>query len=157
MNKMTRERLQIFLDSHGADPARWPESERAKAERLIASEAEARAMFEATQRLDAMLARHTQITQDNDDAVARVTKRLASPLPRQKVPFWRWPTVLLDWEFTPAWPRVAALACCAALGFFIGIAGLDRPFDRLDQSSTFMSRDIDSVVFEPEALTGVGP
>jgi hypothetical protein len=157
MNKMNRQQLQIFLDSHGADPACWPESERAKAERLIASEADARAMFEETKLLDAMLARHTQITQDNDDAVARVTRRLASPLPRQKVPFWRWPTVLLDWEFSPAWPRVAALACCAALGFFIGIAGLDRPFDRLDQSATPMSRDLGSVVFGPQALTGAAP
>jgi hypothetical protein len=154
---MNREQLQNFLDSHGADPARWPESERAKAERLIASAADARAMFESAKRLDAILAQHTQTTQDNDEAVARVTKRLAGPLPRQKVPFWRWPTVLLDWEFSPAWPRVAALACCAALGFFIGIAGFDRPFDRLDQSARFMSRDIGSVVFEPEALTGAGP
>jgi hypothetical protein len=26
---MNNERLQIFLDSHGADPARWPATERA--------------------------------------------------------------------------------------------------------------------------------
>ena len=37
--------------------------------------------------------------------------------------------VLLDWQFAPAWPRMAALACCAALGFYVGIAGLDRRFD----------------------------
>src|ERR1700761_1898075 len=153
---MSRAQFQVFLDSHGADPARWPESEHNKAERLIASDAEARAMFDAAQRLDALLARHTQITQDNDDAVARVMMRLAGPLPRQKVPFWRWPTVLLDWEFSPAWPRVAALACCAALGFYIGIAGLDRPLDRLHQSS-IMSRDIGSVGFEPEGVPRAGP
>ncbi|HEY2754314.1 MAG TPA: hypothetical protein VGJ01_01055 [Pseudolabrys sp.] len=153
---MSRAQFQIFLDSHGADPALWPESERAKAERLIDSDAEARAMFDAAQSLDALLARHTQITQNNDDAVARVAKRLAGPLPRQQVSFWRWPMVLLDWEFSPAWPRVAALACCAALGFYIGIAGLDRPLDRLNHPS-IMSRDIGSVVFEPEGLTGAGP
>jgi anti-sigma-K factor RskA len=153
---MSREQFQDFLDSHGADAARWPESERAKAERLIDSDVEARAMLDAARRLDALLARHTQVTQNNDDAVARVMKRLAPPLPRQKVPFWRWPTVLLDWEFSPAWPRVAALACCAALGFYIGIAGLDRPLDRLNHPS-IMSRDIGSVVFEPEGLTGAGP
>jgi hypothetical protein len=153
---MSRAQFQIFLDSHGADPARWPQSERAKAEGLIGSDAEARAMFAAAQRLDALLARHTQVTQDNDDAVARVVKRLAGPLPRQQVSFWRLPMVLLDWEFSPAWPRVAALACCAALGFSIGIAGLDRPLDRLSHSS-IMSRDIGSVVFEPEGLTGAGP
>src|SRR5512139_3469843 len=58
--------------------------------------------------------------------VDRVLKRLAGPLPRQKFALWRLPSVLLDWQFAPAWPRVAALACCAALGFFIGIAGIDR-------------------------------
>ena len=62
----------------------------------------------------------------------------------------------LDWQFTPAWPRVAALACCAAIGFMIGITGLDRPFE--GASTTVASRnDITSVVFEPEALTGARP
>jgi hypothetical protein len=83
--------------------------------------------------------------------------RLAS-LPRQKMPFWRWPAVLLDWEFAPAWPRMAALAGCAVLGFVIGIAGIDRHFDRMDGQFTVASRtDLGSVVFEPEALTGARP
>jgi hypothetical protein len=153
---MSREQFQDLLDGYGADPTHWPESERAKAERLIDSDAEARAMLAAGRRLDALLERHTRVTQADDDAVGRVVKRLAGPLPRQQMTFWRWPTVLLDWEFSPAWPRVAALACCAALGFYVGIAGLDRPLDRLNQSS-IMSRDISSVVFEPEGLTGAGP
>ena len=83
--------------------------------------------------------------------------RLAS-LPRQKMPLWRWPAVLLDWQFAPAWPRMAALACCAALGFVIGIAGIDRRFDQLDGSLAVASRaDLGSVVFEPEPLTGARP
>ena len=53
----------------------------------------------------------------------------SGPLPRQKMPLWRLPGVLLDWQFAPAWPRFAALACFAALGFVIGIAGIDRRFD----------------------------
>jgi len=60
------------------------------------------------------------------DAVDRVLARLRGPLPRQKQPLWRLPGVLLNWDFAPAWPRMAALACCAALGFMFGIAGLDR-------------------------------
>ena len=48
-------------------------------------------------------------------AVERVLMRLSGPLPRQKIAFWRLPAVLLDWQFAPAWPRVAALACCAVL------------------------------------------
>src|SRR5207344_1342625 len=48
------------------------------------------------------------------DAVDRVLARLRGPLPRQKQPLWRFPGVLLNWDFAPAWPPMAALACCAA-------------------------------------------
>jgi len=98
-----------------------------------------------------------QAAQDEEAATARVMARLAS-LPRQKMPLWRWPAVLLNWEFAPAWPRMAALAGCAALGFYIGIAGIDRRFDQLDGSFAVASRaDLGSVVFEPEPLTGARP
>jgi hypothetical protein len=91
------------------------------------------------------------------DAVDRVLARLRGPLPRQKQPLWRLPTVLLNWDFAPAWPRMAALACCAALGFVVGIAGLDRPFDRLNGSVLSSSRDIGSFVSEPDSLTEEEP
>ena len=93
----------------------------------------------------------------DDAAVDRVLKRLSGPLPRQKQPLWRLPSVLLKWDFAPAWPRMAALACCAALGFGIGIAGLDRPFDRLDTPFGVANRDIGSIVSEPDFLTGERP
>ena len=82
--------------------------------------------------LDGALTRVTQAPPVDNEAVARVLKRLAPPLPRQKFSLRRLPSVLLDWQFAPAWPRVVALACCAALGFYIGMTGLDRQFDRLD-------------------------
>ena len=91
------------------------------------------------------------------DAVDRVLARLRGPLPRQKQPLWRLPGVLLNWDFAPAWPRMAALACCVALGFMFGIAGLDRPFDRLDGSVLTSSRDLGSLVSEPDSLTGERP
>jgi hypothetical protein len=93
----------------------------------------------------------------SDDSVERVLRRLSGPLPRQKQPLWRLPAVLLNWQFAPAWPRMAALACCAALGFVIGIAGLDRPFDRLDAPLSVGNRDIGSIVSEPDSLTGERP
>jgi hypothetical protein len=93
----------------------------------------------------------------DDAAVERVLKRLSAPLPRQKLPLWRLPSVLLNWEFAPAWPRMAALACCAALGFGLGIAGLDRPFDRLGAPYTIGNPDIGSIVSEPDSLTGERP
>lgn len=93
----------------------------------------------------------------DDAAVERVLRRLGGPLPRQKQPLWRLPAVLLNWDFAPAWPRMAALACCVALGFVVGIAGLDRPFDRLDGSVLSSGRDIGSLVSEPDTLTGERP
>ena len=108
--------------------------------------------------IETALKHHTQAPPADDAAVERVLKRLAGPLPRQKVPLWRWPAVLLDWQFAPAWPRVAALACCAALGFVICIAGVDRHFDGGDaRVAIASSADIGSIVFEPEALTGARP
>ena len=63
--------------------------------------------------------------------------------------------MLLDWQFAPAWPRMAALACCAVLGFAIGITGLDRQID--GQAVTASSADLSATVFEPEPFTGVRP
>ena len=108
--------------------------------------------------LDGALMRVTQALPADDAAAARVLKRLNSPLPRQKIALWRLPLVLLDWQFAPAWPRVAALACCAALGFYVGIAGLDRHFDQLDAPFTVASQsDVGAIVFEAESLTGARP
>lgn len=107
--------------------------------------------------LDAALKRQTQAPAADDAAVARVLARLAGPLPRQKRPFWRLPTVLLDWQFAPAWPRLAALGACAALGFFIGIAGIDRPIGGFTLSNSTTGAGFGAVLFEPEAVTGAQP
>jgi len=108
--------------------------------------------------LDAALKRHANAPQDNEASVARVMARLAGPLPRQKMPFWRLPAVLLDWQFAPAWPRMAALGACAAVGFAIGLSGVDRRIDRLETPSVSVTgAGIGSFVFEPEDLTGARP
>ena len=108
--------------------------------------------------LESALKRNAATPQADEAAVGRVLTRLAGPLPRQKFAFWRLPTVLLDWQFAPAWPRVAALACCAALGFGIGLTGLDRQFEPINAPFAAATRaDLGSVVFEPEALTGARP
>jgi hypothetical protein len=114
--------------------------------------------------LDSALKRHLQKpqngqggqgSQDDAAATARVLNRLASELPRQHMPLWRWPMVLLDWQFAPAWPRMAALAGCLALGFVIGIAGLDRGIDRTGANAGNL--DFGSLVFEPETFSGERP
>jgi hypothetical protein len=106
--------------------------------------------------LETALKRQAGPTAADRAAAERVLRRLAGPLPRQRLPFWRLPEVLLDWQFAPAWPRLAALAGCLALGFAIGIAGLDRPLDRLD-GVTVSGTDLDSTILAPEPLTGARP
>ena len=94
----------------------------------------------------------------DEAAINRVLSRISAPLPRQKQPLWRLPGVLLDWQFAPAWPRMAALACCAALGFYVGIAGLDRRFEDPVAAPAFVGGGgIGSITFEPEAFTGARP
>jgi hypothetical protein len=156
MNEMTRDELQTLLDSHGADPAQWPAALRVAALSLIAGDPQARADHEAARALDAALTRFARPAAADETSAARVLTRLAGVLPGQDRGFWRrWPAVLLDWQFAPAWPRLAVLACCAVIGFGIGIAGLDRPFDRA--GATAGNTDIASAVFEPEAITGARP
>ncbi|MDP2409914.1 MAG: hypothetical protein Q8M26_06475 [Pseudolabrys sp.] len=92
----------------------------------------------------AALKRNAGAAQTDDAAVARVLTRLARPLPPQKRAWWRLPAELLDWQFAPAWPRMAALAGCAVLGFTIGLAGLDRTFDRADAAPPSLSLFDDS-------------
>ena len=88
--------------------------------------------------------------------VDRVLNRLAGPLPRQKFALRRLPDVLLDWQFAPAWPRMAALAGFAALGFFIGIAGVDRQFGN-PPGYIAGGGGIGTLIFEPDPITGARP
>lgn len=107
-------------------------------------------------RIDETLSRHFARDRDDALAAARVMTRLAQPLPRQKTGlFGVLPGVLLDWQFAPAWPRVAALAACAALGFFIGLAGMDGQID--DASAQMTTSSPLASVFDPEPLTGARP
>lgn len=111
-------------------------------------------------RIDALLQRHFRAAQaadqGDDAATERVMAALARPLPPQRGHRWRgWPTALLGWDFTPSWPRVAALAGCALVGFAIGIAS---PMLRSGDGLVFVARnDLGAVMSDPEPFTGVRP
>jgi len=109
--------------------------------------------------LESALKRDRHVLPPNDAAIERVLKRLSRPLPRQKQPLWRLPPVLLDWQFAPAWPRMAALACCAAAGFAIGLTGVDRRFEDPGVPSAYAvgGGGIGTITFEPDAFTGARP
>jgi hypothetical protein len=98
-------------------------------------------------KLDRTLKHH--FSRETAEDGARVITKLRGPLPRQKRATW-WPQVLLDWQFTPAWPRMVALAGCAALGFIVGSATVDHLI-------VSASADVALTAFEPEPLTGLRP
>lgn len=110
-------------------------------------------------KVERALKQHFARSAGGDEAsAARVMIGLAGPLPRQKHSWFKsLPQLLLDWQFAPAWPRMAALACSALLGFYIGIAGLDRTIDQLDQTTVVSSADAGFFVFDPEPLSGARP
>jgi hypothetical protein len=59
-----------------------------------------------------------------DDADAhRILARLET-LPPQKRPLAWWPVALMNWNFAPAWPRLAALAGAAVLGISVGLSNV---------------------------------
>ena len=147
---MTRDEFSNLLDLHGADPSHWPAELRAQALALVGADAVARAELEAARELDAMLTRFSAMSADDEHSAARVMGKLNGPLPRQKQPFWRVPAALLDWQFSPAWPRVAALAGCMLMGFTIGVAGVDRTIVRKD--TQVATRDIGTMAFAPDVF-----
>jgi hypothetical protein len=166
---MTIPELQEMMDTYGADPAAWPPDRRVAAERLIADEPQAREAFERATRLDLLLSRAlrsdllTARVPASEAATGLINALAAGSLPRQRrgILAWTAPSSLLDFEFAPAWPRLAALASVAILGFGIGLFGLDlNAVESLRgnaASATVADTDMNVVAFDPEPLTGVRP
>jgi hypothetical protein len=150
-----------LLDAHGADVSRWPRQYRERAEPLLAASAEARAALASARQLDALLLRGHAVHRD-DPAVARVLHRLEAPLPRQRRSLKWWPTALLEFDFAPAWPRFAALAGVAALGFAVGLSDVGMALTKKSASvvvgtATSSDADLSLLVFEPDPLSAMRP
>jgi hypothetical protein len=93
----------------------------------------------------------------DDAAAGRVLARLAT-LPAQKHRLAWWPTALMDRDFAPAWPRVAALAGAAVLGMSIGLSSLgNRIAADLDLVWVATADDASTNVFDIDSVTGPRP
>jgi hypothetical protein len=113
---MTIDRFRDILDAYGADPAHWPEPERAAMQDLIASSPGAQTALANAASLSALLAhdRPAMPTLTPLQIAARVS---ATPLvPRG------------GWMVRRMWPNVAGLAAAALIGFVVGWTGLDQNF-----------------------------
>ena len=157
---MNRTRLQSLLDSLGTDVSRWPDAERQVAERCLASDPAARDMLARAQRLEGRV--RDQLDADRDasaDADASAARVIAA-LETRRLPAQRrrlvlaWPSALLGWDFAPAWPRVAALAFVAALGFFVGLVGIDPEFED-GIGSTAAATDLATIEPDPFLENGL--
>jgi hypothetical protein len=108
--------------------------------------------------LEASLARAMAPAPQADAGAERVLARIAAaPLPPQKRALlaW-WPAALTDLNFAPAWPRVAALACAAALGISIGLSGLGlRIATNLDLVRVASVDETN--IFDSDAIAGLRP
>jgi len=113
---MTIERLRTILSAYGANPARWPASERAKAEALIARSAEARDALVEARALDATLDRAITPV-PYIDPVALAAAASASPQEKRKGGAAR----RLWWL---EWSPLAGLVAAGIVGLVIGLSGL---------------------------------
>lgn len=115
-------------------------------------------MNRSDDRLGELIARHWQRDASADETVAaNVVKALNAPLPRQHHSlFDRWPSLLLNRDYAPAWPRLAALACIALFGCVVGLAAPTMHRSAL-ASVRIADADGSALAFDTEPVTGVRP
>lgn len=134
---MTLDRLQQLAAAYGADPRRWPESERDAAAALIAGSSAAREVLTQAGELDAVLA---VVPADVPDAaMARLTSATAFPPLRQissptmaSVDGW-WGSLA-----SAFWPRATVFAGMMALGIITGLA-VEPVYSGTDAYASVMS------------------
>jgi hypothetical protein len=158
-------RFVELIETHGADPARWPGESRQPAQSLLAASTQARAALAEAESLDALIARYCAppalgIERD-EPATARVLGRLEA-LPRQRrglLPRLL-PAALLEFDLAPAWPRFAALVGIAVLGFAVGLSDTGMALTKQSASAIIGSSnnpdsDLSLILFEPDPLSAM--
>src|SRR3954469_23566543 len=108
--------------------------------------------------LEAALGRIMAAEDPAAESVARIAQRFEVALPPQQRSFAWWPAALTDWNFAPAWPRIAALACAAVLGITVGLSSLGmRLAADLDLVRGAGSDELASSAFDVDQVTGIRP
>jgi len=157
---MSLSRFVELIETHGADPERWPERCRERAQSLLAASAEARAALAQGEKLDALIARHCG-DDDQGQATARVLGRLqALPPQRRGLLPSLLPAALLEFDLALAWPRFAALLGVAVLGFAVGLSDTGMALTKhsasaIIGSSNSSDSDLSLILFEPDPLSAM--
>jgi hypothetical protein len=113
MIPMNAEQLTCLLDTHGADPDRWPEGQRVAALALCAASPAAHGQWMAAKRLDVLLAAARAPVSD-PARQARIVAGAVARLCAQADMFLEW-----RWLFTR--PIGAAFAASLVAGWLVGI------------------------------------
>jgi hypothetical protein len=107
--------------------------------------------------LEAALRRVMTAGDADEAAPQRILARLERLPPQKRGVAW-WPAALMDWNFAPAWPRLAALAGAAVLGISIGLSNFGtRIAADLDLVRVASSDDAGAGVFDTDSMTGLRP
>lgn len=115
-------RLRRLAEAYGADLGRWPRSERAAAERLLARSPKARALLDEAGRLDGLLDRFDPVAAEPPFGPAL---DLPAALPAQDRPRMRQePRGFAPRENRQFWFRAATLAMASVVGVLIGLSDL---------------------------------
>ena len=138
---MNIDRFKILLDGYGADPARWPEVERAAAEAFARTSPEAASLIAAARALDRTL-EWMPAAAPALDPVMVAAAASAAPQRRARQPR------RSGFGFGFAWPNFAGLAAAMVVGFVVGWTGMMGPVD-----NTMALADASSLSTTEEVLT----
>ena len=164
---MELSRLQALLEAYGADTKRWPHQYRQVAEAMLASHAEARAMWDEARTLELLLD-HAPLRDaaPQADLAARIVARATSerpamtaaqPLPDNVVPLRRStpqtatpPAVRGVGSRRSDWRTGGVLAASLMLGLLIGSFGLTASMLDLDDDDSIAAISADGMFTGPE-------
>jgi len=124
-------RLQAVLDTHGANPARWPVADALRLAEFARSDFSGRAMLAQAAALDELLAA-APMGAGLDGITDRIMSRVAGGLPGEAkvvaLPLrQRRVARPATWRVGAVWPVFGALAAALIIGFYVGNAGLVAP------------------------------
>ena len=127
---LSQERAATVLRAYGADPERWPESEREAMQRTIAQSPELQAMAAAEETLDQRLSTHSvAVSLSVDDVLAQLdslpAQQIAPSVPVSDVTSGSgWLEGLIT-GISGQWWRPAVAACAPlALGVALGVSDI---------------------------------
>ena len=124
---MKAERLQALADAYGADLRRWPVSERAFAESLIAGDPSLRTVLDDAAGLDVLLAAAPAVVPSAD-----LTARILAAAPRRKA---RGRLGQAIWFLGAGWASAACAGVVAGVGLTTHLTADARADAVLYQSS----------------------